>query len=213
MDTLIFSIFVCISIPMAFTLFILEKKSRLIIGYMIIGMGVCLYISGINGLLLNVFKNDNFYVTTTITPITEEIAKSLPILFYAFLISDKRDKILSLSLAIGMGFAILENTFIFMNSDTVTFGWALIRAFGAGLMHSICTMVVGYGISFVRKRKKLFVCGTFALLTAAIIYHAIYNLLVQSDFEILGLLLPTITYIPFIIFYRKKKNQKMQKDI
>ena len=88
---------------------------------------------------------------------------------------------------------------------------AIIRAFGAGLMHGMCTLLVGVGISFAKKRSKIFVVGTFALLSTAITYHGIYNMLVQSDFEVIGFLLPMATYIPFFV-WRIKSIMKKQKD-
>ena len=63
--------------------------------------------------------------------------------------------------------------------------------------------MVGWGISYIRKRRKFFYCGTFALLSAAIIYHATYNLLVQSAYPYVGILLPLLTYIPIIYFLKK----------
>ena len=85
---------------------------------------------------------------------------------------------------------------------------AIIRAFGAGLMHGMCTLLVGVGIQFVRKKQKLFVVGTFAMLSTAITYHGIYNMLVQSDFHVIGYLLPITTYIPFLVWRLKKIRQK-----
>jgi hypothetical protein len=67
-------------------------------------------------------------------------------------------------------------------------------------MHGMCTLLVGVGISFAKKRSKIFVVGTFALLSTAITYHGIYNMLVQSDFEVIGYLLPITTYIPFFVW-------------
>ena len=64
--------------------------------------------------------------------------------------------------------------------------------------------MVGWGISYIRKRRKFFFCGTFALLSTAIIYHAIYNLLVQSEYQYVGILLPLATYIPLIIILKRK---------
>ena len=84
---------------------------------------------------------------------------------------------------------------------------AVIRAFGAGLMHGMCTLLVGVGISFVKKKSKIFVVGTFALLSTAITYHGIYNMLVQSDFRAIGFLLPITTYIPFVVWRIKKKKK------
>ena len=67
--------------------------------------------------------------------------------------------------------------------------------------------MIGYGMSFVRKRKKFFYCGTFALLSTAILYHAIFNMLVQSEYDYIGFILPGLTYIPILvsIYDRKKK--------
>jgi hypothetical protein len=50
--------------------------------------------------------------------------------------------------------------------------------------------------------------GTFALLSTAIIYHGIYNMLVQSDYEMIGYLLPISTYIPSLIWRLKQKRAR-----
>lgn len=207
MENLIYIIFFCIAVPICMMLPALKKESRLLIGFMVIGMVACLLISEINSMLLPAFSNDIYYVTTNITPITEEIIKALAILFYAIVISDDRSTLIGLSFAVGVGFAILENSvFILQNVYSATFFWALTRGFATGLMHSICTMGVGLGISMIKKKRKLFYCGTFALLTLAIIYHATYNTLVQSNLEYLGFILPMLTYLPLIISIHKEKR-------
>lgn len=61
---------------------------------------------------------------------------------------------------------------------------AFVRGLVSGLVHGICTVMVGWGIPHIRKHSKFYFCGTFALLGGAIIYHAIYNLLVQSQFQV-----------------------------
>lgn len=53
-------------------------------------------------------------------------------------------------------------------------------------MHAACTAMVGMGICYVRKRRKLFYCGTFSLLIAAVIFHGIFNVLVQSAYRYLA---------------------------
>ena len=112
-------------------------------------------------------------------------------------------------MAVGIGFAVLENAFYLLNSTSFNMFDAIIRGFGAGLMHGMCTLLVGVGISFMRKKSKLFVVGTFALLSTAITYHGIYNMLVQSDFRLVGFLLPITTYIPFMVWrIRKLKGKK-----
>ena len=80
---------------------------------------------------------------------------------------------------------------------------ALICGFGAGMMHGICTLAVGYGMTFVHTKRKLFYTGTTALLSVAIIYHSVYNTLVQSSHQLVGFLLPVITFIPVLMLLNK----------
>ena len=116
--------------------------------------------------------------------------------------------ILTAAMATGIGFAVLENAYYLLNDSAFNMIDAVIRAFGTGLMNGLCTVLVGVGISFSRKKSKIFVVGTFALLSMAITYHGIYNMLVQSDYEVIGFLLPIITYIPFFIWRMKLKKRK-----
>ena len=206
MDNLTYISFIAITVSLALMLPLMEKKLRRLVVFMIAGIFSCLFVSELNNILLGAFRGDIFFVTTTITPITEEVVKMLPILFFAIVVTDDRRTLIPISFAVGVGFALLENVVILtQNVENVTILWALVRGFGSGLVHGICTVMVGWGISYIKKRRKFFYCGTFALLSAAIIYHAIYNLLVQSQYRYVGILLPTITYIPIILFLGKNK--------
>ena len=205
MDNLSYVIFICLTVSIGLMLPLMEKKTRRVMSFVLVGVFACLFVSEINGVIMKAFHNDSFYVTTTLTPVTEEIIKALPIVYFAIVISDDRRTLISIAYAVGVGFAVLENMVILVqNIENVTVLWALVRGFGSGLVHGICTVMVGFGISYIKKRRKLFYCGTFALLSAAIIYHAIYNLLVQSDYQYAGILLPVITYIPIVLLTRKK---------
>jgi len=213
MANLIYILFICVLAPLLLTLPLMKGASRRVMLYLIIGICVSLFISEINGRILIASNNQILLVTTTFTPVTEEIVKALPVLLYAFLFSDDREKLLPLAFATGIGFALFENTVILIQSiDNVSIIWAIIRGFSTALMHGICTAAVGYGMSFVRKKKKLFVSGTFALLALAIIYHGLFNMLVQSkNLQYVGFVLPAITYIPLIIylvFFVRNKKQK-----
>ena len=206
MDNLNYISFIAITVSLALMLPLMEKKLRRLVVFMIVGIFSCLFVSELNNIFLGVFHNDMFFVTTTVTPITEEIVKMLPILFFAIMVTDERSTLIPISFAVGVGFALLENVVILtQNVENVTILWALVRGFGSGLVHGICTVMVGWGISYIKKRRKFFYCGTFALLSAAIIYHAIYNLLVQSKYQYVGILLPIITYIPVVLLLRKRK--------
>ena len=214
MANLIYILFICILAPLVLTLPLMKGASRRVMLYIIIGICVSLFISEINGRILIASNNQMLFVTTTITPVTEEIVKALPVLIYAFLFSDDREKLLPLAFATGIGFALFENTVILIQSiDNVSILWAIIRGFSTALMHGICTAAVGYGMSFVRKKKKLFVSGTFALLALAIIYHGLFNMLVQSkNLQYVGFVLPAVTYVPLIIYLVFSVRNKKQKS-
>ena len=209
MDNMIYILFISISIPLLLMALLMEKKARLPILFMIIGIFVSVFASEVNGLLSKLLSMDTYSMTVIITPVTEELLKALPVLYYAIVISDKRERLFTASMALGIGFAWLENAYFLLNSDHFTIIIAIIRAFGAGLMHGMCTLLVGVGISFVKKKSKLFVVGTFGLLSTAIVYHGIYNILIQSEFSTVGALLPIATYIPFLIRRLRVKNRKI----
>ena len=213
MDNLNYVLFICMAVPLGLSLFLLEHKARQVILYILLGISCCLFISEVNQQILKLFDNDVFYVTTIFTPITEEVIKALPLLFFAYAVSSDRIRLLNISLAMGLGFAILENIIILIDDiQAVTVLWALGRGFASSLMHSVCTAMVGYGLSFISTRKKLFIPGTFSLLFLAITVHAIFNCLMQSDYPWLGLILPMLCYIPIVIFSltRRKNKQKKQ---
>ena len=111
------------------------------------------------------------------------------IIMYGFGFKTNRQTLLSLAMAVGVGFALVENCYILINNlSAATIGWAVLRVLGASVMHGICTGIVGWGVSYVKTRRKLFYTGTFALLIMAIIAHGIFNSLIQSNIYILAVL-------------------------
>ena len=214
MDHLIYILFIAIFVPIMLMACLVEKKSRQPIIFFLVGIFVSVFASEINAYLRNVLPITNLEITIIVTPITEEILKAFPILLFATLFTPKKESLFTASMAIGVGFAVLENAYYMLTNTSFNMVDAIVRAFGAGLMHGMCTLLVGVGILFVKKKRKLFVVGTFAMLSTAITYHGIYNMLVQSNFKIVGYLLPIATYIPFMIWrikklYQKNKNQSI----
>jgi RsiW-degrading membrane proteinase PrsW (M82 family) len=187
---------------------LIEKRARLPLVFVLVGIFISLFAAEINSSLRSLLPLSHYELTIIVTPMTEEVLKALPILFYALVISDKAETLFTASMAVGIGFAVLENIYYLFHVETWNILDAMLRAFGAGLMHGMCTLLVGAGITFVKKKRKLFWVGTFALLSTAIIYHGIYNMLVQSHYVVIGHLLPISTYIPFLIWRLKKKHFK-----
>ena len=211
MDNLIYILFVAIFVPILLMTCLVEKKARHPLIFVLIGIFVSVFAAEVNGVMVDLLPLSTFEVTIIVTPISEEILKALPILFFATLLSPKKEAVFTAAMAIGIGFAVLENAFYMLNDTSFNMIDAIVRAFGAGLMHGMCTLLVGVGVLFVKKKPKLFVVGTFAMLSTAITYHGIYNMLVQSDYQIIGYLLPIATYIPFMVWRIRKIRQKNAK--
>ena len=207
MDDLIYLLFAAIFIPILLMACLVEKNSRLPIIFVLIGIFISVFASEINAYLRNILPMSTFEITITVTPVSEEILKAFPILLFATIFTPKNEALFTASMAVGIGFAVLENAFCLLNSGSFNIFDAIIRAFGAGLMHGMCTLLVGVGISFVKKKRKLFIVGTFAMLSTAITYHGIYNMLVQSDLRVIGYLLPITTYIPFLVWRIRKQTK------
>ena len=211
MDNIIYILFISISVPILMMTLLIEKKAREPVLFVLVGIFVSMFASEVNGLLSQLIPISMYRVTIAITPVTEEVIKALPILYYAIVISDKKEQLFTASMATGIGFAVLENAYYLLNYPNFSLLSAIIRAFGSGLMHGMCTLLVGIGVSFVKKKKKMFAVGTFGFLSTSIVYHGIYNILIQSEYKLIGALLPIFTYIPFIIWrIKSKKNSSAE---
>ena len=209
MGNLMYILFACIAGPLLMMLGVVDKKARPPLAYLLVGLFLALFASELNGVLANNLAISYHTITTAAMPISEEVLKLIPVLFYATVFSDDRKTLLNISAAEGMGFAVLENTFILLQApQRATVLWALIRGFGTGLMHSLCVLIVGIAISYVKKKRKLFYTGTFAALSTAIIYHAIFNSLVTSQYQYVGAVLPIVTYLVIVYFLKRQRKNK-----
>ncbi len=201
-------LFISFAAPLLMTLFVCKGKARTLLGFLFIGTVVCLFCGEFSAIIMNMLPFDIKYYTSNFTPLFEEVFKSLPILVYVFSCKPKKRTVLECSVLVGVGFAVLENAFILGGTVLiVSVTDALIRGFGAGMMHCVCTLMVGYGMTFVHIRRKLFYTGTTALLTVATIYHSIYNTLVQSEYQIVGFLLPVVTFVPILYVLSKTEDK------
>ena len=187
--------FLCISLPLLLMLPVLEKRSRCLVGFLLLGAVTAMAAYELNTILYPLTGLTPRAFTQVVPPMTEEALKALPVFVYAIFLDDGRKKVLPIAMAVGVGFAVLENTVILtQNIGAVTLGWAALRGVSASLMHGLCTMVVGAGLTYVKKHKKLFYTGIFGLWAIAATMHATFNLLIQSEYSLAGALLPMSLY-------------------
>ena len=205
-------LFISFALPMITGFFVCKGRVRAALIFFFIGMAVCLFCGELSAVALALLPYERQFFSCSIAPFFEEVFKALPILVFVFIFRPGRRTLYECSALVGIGFAVLENAFILGGmSGTVSLLDALMRGLGAGIMHGLCTLAVGYGMSFVHTRRKLFRTGTVAMLAVATVYHATYNTIVQSTHLWMGVLLPVITLIPVLMLMSKTdKNRKKQ---
>lgn len=204
------TLFICIAAPLSMMIFIFKKQAKTILVFLLIGFFMCLFASEINGMINNSFDLDMRYMTVNITPIIEEILKAIPIIIFSFLFKKNRLLVMENAIAVGVGFATMENMFLIMDSSYLLSNTLILaRGFGAGMMHAVSSLAVGYSMVLTNQNEKYHYTGTIAAISVAIIYHSIYNIMVQSIYPMLGILLPIITYIPLLIIVLNIKKQKI----
>lgn len=188
------NIFVCIVAPLLLTLFILKDGARRFNLFFIMGMAIALSASFINPVLTKLTHYGSLDTAIYIAPISEEILKALPILMYVLIFKPEKNDIIVAALAIGVGFATLENCIYitaYSNDDLL---FAVLRGFASGIMHAVNTAVVGFGMcsAYDNNPDAIF---TFGLLGAVITYHSIYNMLVTAPTNIkhIGWVMPMLT--------------------
>lgn len=192
---MVYVILICIAVPLLLLMTLMDARSHLLTGFMLVGMLTAASAYEINSTVQVMFWMTGQEVSVRVAPVIEELLKAVPILFYSVAVSDDRKILLPLSMAVGIGFAILENAYLLTAYiDQVTISWALVRGLSTSLSHGLCTLTVGYGMSFVRKQKKLFYTGIFGLLSLAMTFHAVFNLLIQSQYDWIGMGLPILLF-------------------
>ena len=188
-------LFICLVAPLGMMFFLTRGPSRTTVAFLLLGIFMCLFAGEIDGYLYNRCAMEYYSFTVNITPLVEELLKALPIILFALYGAPERQLLLACSVATGVGFATLENMLVlFTASSAPTLQYALARGLGAGLMHGIATFVVGLVLSLCAGNRKLAFTGTVAALSAAMLYHSVFNIIVQSAHSIVALLLPLATF-------------------
>ncbi len=206
MENLNLTLFVSIVIPLCLAMLIFDSKARVNLIFLMIGITTCLFCGELSAILASYMPFSIRYITTNLTPITEEVFKALPVLIYAFVYKPKRQQLLESAIAVGVGFAILENAYILSsNANFANLSYGVLRGFGAGTVHALTTLLVGFGMSFIYKKPKFFYTGTVALLSVAIIFHSIYNNIMSTEYYKIGSVIPIAIFVPVILFLKKKK--------
>ena len=206
MENLNFVLFISIATPLTMMLFVCKDRTRALIVSFLTGMVTCLFSGEVAGLIAKGTDFSTAYIVTNFTPLFEELCKLAPILFYVLVFRPNKQQLIEYSLAVGAGFAVQENAYILALPTTeASLLLAIVRGFGAGMLHAVSTLGTGYGIGFIRNRRKFFAPYTMALLTAAVAYHVAYIQLLQSPYEKIAITLPMLTFALIVVMMKRQK--------
>ena len=206
------NIYVCIIAPLLLMFFLLKDENKILNLFLIIGMSVCLAAGYVNDYIIGLTGYTHIQSTYYVTPICEEILKALPILLYVYIFKPKSEMIISSALSVGIGFATLENVYYITVYGAENFIFLLMRGFATGIMHGLCTTIIGFGSAFIYRKKGLALTGTFGLLCGSITYHATYNLLISSQglAENIGIFLPITTAAVYLMLLHQPLIKKLK---
>ena len=208
--TYIENVFICMASPLLIAALCMGKRQTKFFLFCLAGMGACLLSAYINTFFAALYKADTFAATTEIAPVVEEVMKFLPLLFYLLIFEPKREQIKNTAVVIALSFATFENVCYLTQNGAGQFVYLLIRGFGTGAMHIVCGSVYGRVLRPVWGSRPLRAACLFGLLCVAIIYHAIYNLLVSvgGTAQLLAYAIPLLTALCFRLLGQQTAAQK-----
>ena len=195
--TYIENIFTCLAIPMLLSLLFTKGRTRAFTLFVIIGMGVCLLSAYVSSFFMGYYGVNAVTAAIEITPVCEEVMKLLPLLFYLLIFEPEPQRVPGATLAVAVGFATFENVCYLAENGAENFSFLLIRGISAGALHILCGILLGFGVSYVFRRRWLAVTGTVGVLGVCVGFHAIYNLLITADgaWRSAGYLFPSLLIV------------------
>ena len=196
------NIYICMAAPLLIAGLCMRGRGRRMMLFLIAGTTVCLLSSYINTFIAAVLRVDMVMASIEIAPMTEEIMKFLPILFFMLVFEPTKEDIIDGVLMTAVGFATFENACYLAGNGAADILHLLIRGFGAGAMHVVCGFLVALGILYLWDRVWLQLAGTVGLIAVAMTYHGIYNILVSQTGTpaAIGYLIPLLTLVLTLIF-------------
>lgn len=206
-------ILICIAAPLILMLFVQQdRRSRLLVLFLIFGLlaAECCYY--VNTFLIENISGSPLDAALYIGPVVEECFKALPILILFLVARPSFKDSIGLAVAVGVGFATLENIIYMMAKPELTLAFVLIRGFATGIMHAMTVSLLAAALSFLTRSKVPFLLGLFGTLSVSVSLHGFYNLFVNGPgfWLYIGYFLPVCVALVFlaVIYVRKHRAKK-----
>ena len=199
------NVLVCMAVPLLLTLIFVKGNARQFVFSFLLGMAACLlgaYVSGFVDAASGMGVEDT---AVFISPVTEEIMKFLPLLFYFLMFDPEDDQLFHAAIGIGAGFASFENVCSMISSGTESLSFLLIRGLAVGVMHIVSVFALALGLVIAKRFKALRLASMAGALSLSTLFHGIYNLLVsqQGVTSVIGYILPLATALLLFFAYRR----------
>lgn len=199
------NILLCIAVPLVLTLVFARGDVRRFVAAFLLGMGVCLlsaYIGGFLNLITGMGENET---AVFLSPVVEELMKLLPLIFFLGLFSPEDRTLTMLAIAIGAGFATFENCCYILTNGAGSITYVLIRGLAVGVMHIVSILALSIWFVVAKRLKAFSLPAIIGGLSLAMIFHALYNLLVSEPgvSRIIGYLLPIFGAVGLFALSRK----------
>ena len=203
------SSFIAIVIPLLFVVLIIDNKdNRRIILFFCWGV-----FSGVLAYNINNYFGYNWSqynrMILSIAPMIEEVCKGLPVLLF---FNRKKypnitRQIVFCAMTSGIGFSIQESIYYFAISprEINDITSLIIRTLTTSLMHGMTTAFFGFGLMLFSKLRLMIIPVIFGLFAFSVSIHALYNLLLQTHFAFVALIIPLAMFATgwWIVKYSK----------
>lgn len=203
-------VYICLIAPLLMAIPCARDRGRRVVVFITIGMTACLFSSYISSFFAGIGGASLEIAAIEISPLVEELIKFLPVLVYLLLMSPGPDAVSESVMMIAIGFATLENVGYLLEKGAGNFMYLIIRGFGTGAMHVVCASIVVIGLNKLWKNEWPRLAGTLALLSVAITFHGVYNIMAaqRGIAAYIGYSIPLITAITIFIVRGKMKRSK-----
>ena len=203
------NIFVLIAAPLVACLFCVRGRPRTITTSLLIGMCVCLLSAYASAFLAEAVGIDEVQTAIQIAPSVEETLKLLPLLFYLMVAEPDVEDVGLAFVYVAVGFATMESAFYLADAGLADPGMLALRGLCTAMMHLVCGVVVGYGLTRVWSRPWLRATGTFGLLCLAMAYHGLFNLLVSAGgiASIVAMAFPLASLAVILLIRRRSSSE------
>ena len=203
------NIFALIAAPLVACLFCVRGRPRALVASLLVGMCACLLSAYVSSFAAQVAGIDAVQAAIQVAPAVEETLKLLPLLFFLLVAEPKVENVGLAFVFVAVGFATMESAFYLADVGMADPGMLALRGLSTAMMHLVCGVVMGYGLTRTWGRPWLRAAGTFGLLCLAMSYHGLFNLLVAAGgaVSIAAVIMP-IASLAVVVLVQRRSSSK-----